>query len=698
MRLPSPALPLAVLLVGSPVFGQAKAGPEFRVNEATTGFQYGAKAAAAAAGGFVVTWVDQYGGYGDVRAQRYDARGTPLGGNFQVNSHTGEAGGRYYLKIAADRNGNFVVAWGGLYPDSYGLDVLGRRFDREARPLGAEFLVNTYTSGAEGASDLAMAPGGKFVVSWGELRPDFNFDVAARRFAAGGAARGDEFVLSAATTGSQFLPSVGIADDGSFVATYVGYNAQGERGLFGLRFDDQARPQGAEFRVTGSPTDLVGQPLVRVAPDHTFIVSWTGAFTPPADVPVFVRRFDASGSPFGPQFRVNAPGVSFYPATAFDGSGRFVVAWAGSPDGYSYDIHARRFDAQGVPLGAEFLVNTSTTGTQYLPAVASDAVGNFVVVWSSAVTDDGADAYAQRFGGLLPVANEVVDGANGVLEVPDFFFLRTQWRNVSGAAQAFQGAASAVQLPPGLGLTLSPQADYRTVPDGGYGTCSGSCFGGRLLGVRPPGHQDIRFNETIVPAVQGQLQQWRVHIGDSFVDVPRTGSYRFVETLLHRGVTAGCGGDRFCPAASTAREQMAVFLLLSAEGAGYAPAPCGAPVFADVPSSSPFCPFVEELARRGVTTGCGGGNFCPQAAVSREQMAVFLLRTLDPALSPPACGAPVFGNVPASSPYCRWIEELVRRGITAGCGGGNYCPQPAVTREQMAAFLTETFGLRLYGP
>ena len=42
----------------------------------------------------------------------------------------------------------------------------------------------------------------------------------------------------------------------------------------------------------------------------------------------------------------------------------------------------------------------------------------------------------------------------------------------------------------------------------------------------------------------------------------------------------------------------------------------------------------EELARRGVTTGCGGGNFCPQAAVSREQMAVFLLRTLDPALVP----------------------------------------------------------------
>jgi len=53
--------------------------------------------------------------------------------------------------------------------------------------------------------------------------------------------------------------------------------------------------------------------------------------------------------------------------------------------------------------------------------------------------------------------------------------------------------------------------------------------------------------------------------------------------------------------------------------------------------------------------------------------------------------------VPASSAYCRWVEELARRGITAGCGGGNYCPHQPVTREQMAPFLSVTFGLTLYG-
>jgi S-layer homology domain len=124
-------------------------------------------------------------------------------------------------------------------------------------------------------------------------------------------------------------------------------------------------------------------------------------------------------------------------------------------------------------------------------------------------------------------------------------------------------------------------------------------------------------------------------------------------------------------------------------------------MFADVPAASPFCRFIEELARRGVVSGCGGTppNYCPTAAVTRDTMAVFVLRTLDPALNPPACGTPMFADVPASNVFCRWIEELARRGVVTGCGGTppNYCPLNPVTREQMGVFLTATFSLTLYG-
>jgi len=121
-------------------------------------------------------------------------------------------------------------------------------------------------------------------------------------------------------------------------------------------------------------------------------------------------------------------------------------------------------------------------------------------------------------------------------------------------------------------------------------------------------------------------------------------------------------------------------------------------LYLDVPASKPFCRYIEELWRRQVVSGCGSGNFCPTSPVPRSQMAIFAVRTLDPSFNPPTCGTPMFNDVPASSPFCKWIEELARRGVVSGCGGGNYCPDAAVTREQMGVFITMTFGLTLYGP
>jgi hypothetical protein len=172
-----------------------------------------------------------------------------------------------------------------------------------------------------------------------------------------------------------------------------------------------------------------------------------------------------------------------------------------------------------------------------------------------------------------------------------------------------------------------------------------------------------------------------------------------VEKLLHNRVTTGCDGVNYCRFDATSREQMAVFVLVASEGAGYEPPSCTTPVFNDVLPSSPYCRFIEELFRRGAVNGCGGGNYCPNIPVSREQMAVFVLRTLDPGLNPPACvpGSELFSDVPASSPFCKWVEELARRGVVTGCAPGTYCPAAPVTREQMAVFLSVPFGLTLYG-
>ncbi len=81
-------------------------------------------------------------------------------------------------------------------------------------------------------------------------------------------------------------------------------------------------------------------------------------------------------------------------------------------------------------------------------------------------------------------------------------------------------------------------------------------------------------------------------------------------------------------------------------------------------------------------------------------MAVFLLKASQSfAYTPPACTGTVFGDVPCTGGiFDPWIEDLGARGITGGCGGGNFCPGDPNTRGQMAVFLTKAFGLLLYGP
>jgi len=183
-----------------------------------------------------------------------------------------------------------------------------------------------------------------------------------------------------------------------------------------------------------------------------------------------------------------------------------------------------------------------------------------------------------------------------------------------------------------------------------------------------------------------------------FADVPIDHwVFEQIETVYDAGVTAGCAVDPmlYCPDDVASRAQMAVFLLASKEGQYYHP-PDAIGIFEDVPADDPFAPWIEELATRGITSGCSVDPplYCPNNPVTRDQMAVFLLATLEGALyDPPPCTG-VFADVACPGGFAvDWIEALAARGITAGCGGGTYCPQNPVTRAEMAVFLVETFSL-----
>jgi len=170
-------------------------------------------------------------------------------------------------------------------------------------------------------------------------------------------------------------------------------------------------------------------------------------------------------------------------------------------------------------------------------------------------------------------------------------------------------------------------------------------------------------------------------------------AFSFIETLAASGITAGCGGDNYCPEDPVTRAQMAVFLERGMNGSNFTPPAATGNVFLDVGAGDFAASFIEQLFLDGITAGCGNNNYCPNATVTRDQMAVFLLRAKHGAgySPPPATG--IFGDVDLSYWAVHWIEQLAAEGITAGCGGGNYCPEAPVNRDQMAVFLVRTFGL-----
>jgi hypothetical protein len=116
-----------------------------------------------------------------------------------------------------------------------------------------------------------------------------------------------------------------------------------------------------------------------------------------------------------------------------------------------------------------------------------------------------------------------------------------------------------------------------------------------------------------------------------FGDVPTSyWAAAWIKQLAAEGITTGCGNGNYCPESPVTRAEMAVFLLRSEHGSSYTPPAVGSSTgFGDVPTTYWAAAWIKQLVTEGITSGCGGGNYCPESPVTRAEMAVFLVRTFN---------------------------------------------------------------------
>ncbi len=188
-----------------------------------------------------------------------------------------------------------------------------------------------------------------------------------------------------------------------------------------------------------------------------------------------------------------------------------------------------------------------------------------------------------------------------------------------------------------------------------------------MLTIDPATFADVASYSVSVTDSCGTTLSNAVALDVEFADVPASSPFHAdILSIARAGITSGCGGSNYCPTSPVRRDQMAAFLLKSEHGAAYLPPPCSG-VFADVPCPSTFANWIEQLAAESVTSGCGGSNYCPDSSVTRAQMAVFLLKTKNgPSYVPPPA-AGIFGDVPVGSFAADFIEALYNQGISGGC-------------------------------
>jgi hypothetical protein len=297
------------------------------------------------------------------------------------------------VNIDVTADGSFaalVEAWESFSSD---LRTTTTRYDSSDTPvLGNVLLHNGFL---DTFAQMARAPNGDLFVVWNQQTEGGNYsnsNITGRRFTASGTPLGPAFQVNTTTLETQNIPSIAADPSGNMIVVWY-YLADDFR-IDAQRYDPSGNPVGGEitlatgwaawnFNGAGAPTRL----QVAFTPTGGFMVVGSTGF------PV-ARRFDANGTPLGPTFELSAS-VTNAPVSglAIDSDGSFVVIWESDSFPTVPFLRGRRFSRSGQPLGIEFQVSSQTGSAA---SVGGNGAGEFVVAWLNGAVPS-ATIRMQRF-------------------------------------------------------------------------------------------------------------------------------------------------------------------------------------------------------------------------------------------------------------------------------------------------------------
>jgi Ca2+-binding RTX toxin-like protein len=362
-----------------------KWGSEKIVNTNLTGEQIESSIAALLDGGFVVVWRDDYPTDSVIRGQRYDAVGNKVGGEIDISGPTFQLGDQSLPSVTGLADGGFYVAWTD-FDSSTDDDIVGAVFSSSGAFVRPQ-------PGDESGLDMDEASvarlGTGSVAAWVN-RSGIDHDISFRVFDAAGVGS-SVLPANTATTAFQQHPSVSATPSGSRFA--IVWDSNADFTIKGRLFNANGSEAAPEFFIASAGGSLgIADPVVTWLDGGTFAVAWRqiNSFNAGSNQ-ILVRLFDGQSSTVNAltgNILVNSTilGSQQDPCITALPNGGFVVSWEDfsgvGGDSSSPAVKLQAFDGAGGKVGGEMLVNTTTTGSQFDPAITALADGRVAVSWT----------------------------------------------------------------------------------------------------------------------------------------------------------------------------------------------------------------------------------------------------------------------------------------------------------------------------
>lgn len=374
-------------------------------------------------GGYVVVWVSEgqdnpnASSQTGVFAQVYNANGSPVGVEFQVNDIAPQS--QFEPSVTGLSNGNFVVTFTDAngVRDGSGSAVVAQIFDASGAPIGSNQVVNEETQSTQDTSQVVALDNGRFMVLWdsetsGSAGDGNREGIFGRVFAADGTPEGGEFQINSTTAQSQRDVSAAVLDNGDVIVVWQdnGGADGSSNGIFAQRVDatgalvqiDGLAPGADEQQINVETNGSQLNPDVAAIPpggtlmNGGFVVVWQGPGSNGTDV--FAQIFDELGNGLG-EFQVNVSEqfTQSDPQVIARPDGTFTVVWTDDNglDGSGQAIIAQNFSGLGIALGSSFVVNSEGSSTQNQPDLVALPDGSIAVVWTSQTSGFAGDGSGQ---------------------------------------------------------------------------------------------------------------------------------------------------------------------------------------------------------------------------------------------------------------------------------------------------------------